>query len=365
MKVLFLTNIPSPYRVDFFNELGKMCDLTVLFESCSSKERNELWKNVDFKTFKGIFLTGIKVGNAEAFCPHVMTYIKKNNYNHIVVGIYSSPTGMLAIEYMKRKNISFVLSTDGGVIRKENIFKYKIKKYFISAAQLWLSTGAITTNYLCHYGAKQEKCYVYPFTSISEKNILKKPLTNDEKKIIRFNLGMNEERIILSVGQFIYRKGYDILLHACKDIRGDVGIYLIGGTPTKEYIDIINKYKLQNIHFIEFINKVELEKYYMAADLFVLPTREDIWGLVINEAMAYGLPVITSEFCNAGVELIGAYNIGRILQENKAKYLAESLNDKKNFDYNEILNIANEYTIEKMALKHIEILKRRLNENNI
>ena len=45
MKVLFLANVPSPYRVDFFNELGKYCDLTVLFEKATSeRERSILGK---------------------------------------------------------------------------------------------------------------------------------------------------------------------------------------------------------------------------------------------------------------------------------------------------------------------------------
>ena len=44
MKILWLTNIPSPYRVKFFNELGTKCDLTVVFEKRSSSERDESWK---------------------------------------------------------------------------------------------------------------------------------------------------------------------------------------------------------------------------------------------------------------------------------------------------------------------------------
>lgn len=43
MKVLFLTNIPSPYRADFFQELGKRCELTVLYELDKAKDRNENW----------------------------------------------------------------------------------------------------------------------------------------------------------------------------------------------------------------------------------------------------------------------------------------------------------------------------------
>ena len=47
-KILWLTNIPSPYRVAFFNELGKQCSLTVLFEKASSDVRDDDWKNYSF-----------------------------------------------------------------------------------------------------------------------------------------------------------------------------------------------------------------------------------------------------------------------------------------------------------------------------
>ncbi|MDO5425085.1 MAG: glycosyltransferase, partial [Eubacteriales bacterium] len=107
-------------------------------------------------------------------------------------------------------------------------------------------------------------------------------------------IGIHEKKIVLAVGQYIYRKGFDILLKASEMLDSDIGIYIIGGEPTKEYLQIIENYGLHNVHFAGFMNKKELSDYYKAADLFVLPTREDVWGLVINEALAYGLPIITT-----------------------------------------------------------------------
>ena len=61
MKVLYITNIPSPYKVDYYNELGKYCELTALFEAETSTERSEEWKKYRFETFKGIILKGKRV----------------------------------------------------------------------------------------------------------------------------------------------------------------------------------------------------------------------------------------------------------------------------------------------------------------
>ena len=58
MKILWLTNIPSPYRVGFFNELGKKTELTVAFEREFSDARDDIWKQYSFDTFEGQFLSG-------------------------------------------------------------------------------------------------------------------------------------------------------------------------------------------------------------------------------------------------------------------------------------------------------------------
>ena len=94
MKVLFLTNVPSPYRVDFFNALGELCELTVLFETKTAKSRNEAWIADYIENFKAIYLKGIKIGEAEAFSLEVFKYLSKRKYDIIVIGMYSSPSGL-------------------------------------------------------------------------------------------------------------------------------------------------------------------------------------------------------------------------------------------------------------------------------
>ncbi|MBE3128421.1 MAG: hypothetical protein IMZ60_01950, partial [Actinobacteria bacterium] len=68
LKVLFITNIPSPYRVDFFNELGKICDLTVLFERQNASDRETTWLSNKRINFKEEYLKGKKFGVASALC---------------------------------------------------------------------------------------------------------------------------------------------------------------------------------------------------------------------------------------------------------------------------------------------------------
>ena len=365
VRVLFQTNIPSPYRVDFFNELGKYCDLTVLFESHSAKDRNAAWVADGIKNFTAINLRGKRVGTAEAFCPSIIKYLSKEKFDVIVIGFFSSPTGMMAIEYMRMKHIPFVLSSDGGMIKNDGKIKYSIKRHFIGGANAWLSTGKITTEYLTHYGADPKMIYTYPFTSVREADILEQPLAIKEKQIYRKLLGMKEEHIILSVGQFIHRKGYDVLLGACKEFDSSVGVYIVGGKPTEEYLNLKKQLELEHVHFVDFMTKDKLANYYKAADVFVLPTREDIWGLVINEAMSYGLPIVTTKSCVAGLEMIHEGRSGYIVPVDNSFLLQEALIKSFDLSGKDVLNDAKKYTIERMAKCHITAFELILRQKEL
>ena len=115
------------------------------------------------------------------------------------------------------------------------------------------------------------------------------------------------------------------------------------------------------MHFVDFQTSDVLKKYYMAADLFVLPTRLDIWGLVINEAMAHGLPVITTDTCAAGVELVNEGN-GIIIPSEDISALNESIikiisdNDLRLKMSQKALLKIKEYTIENMVKVHLKVL---------
>ena len=360
-KVLFLVNIPSPYRVEFFEELGKLCDLTVLYEKKSADDRQ--WKYVKKTNYTSIFLKGIKTGADNALCFEVITHLKKK-YDVIVVGGYSTPTGMLAIEYLRLKKIPFYLNCDGGFIKQENKISYIIKKHFIGSATYWLSSGKETNKYLKHYGAKEDRLFLYPFSSVREKDVLSKQLTDEDKYLLKKELGITEQKVVVSVGQFIYRKGFDVLIKATEGLKDNVGVYIIGGKPTEEYINLVKQYTGASVHFVGFCDKDTLKKYYRVADCMAFPTREDIWGLVINEALASGLPIVSTDKCIAALELVG--EAGIIIQSEDEKQLCQAANQiLENEEVQKemsrlAIEKAIEYTIEKMAYVHMKIFDENM-----
>ena len=75
-------------------------------------------------------------------------------------------------------------------------------------------------------------------------------------------------------------KGFDIVLKAAEKIGKSVDFYIIGGEPSVENKQYKEAHNLSSVHFVDFLGKDELREYYNAADLFVLMTRGDTFGVV-------------------------------------------------------------------------------------
>lgn len=367
MKIAFITNIPSPYRVDFFNELGKQCELTVFFEKKCSDERDMSWDKNNFLNFKGVFLKGIKSDVDKALSFEICKHLKNHRFDHIVVSNAATPTGIIAILYMKAMGIPYWIEGDGAFAKNGKGIRENFKRFLMKSAQGCFSTSAEHDNYYRTYGVSDKKIYRYPFTALFERDIRQKPYDAAEKEAIRRGLGISEGRYIVTVGQFIYRKGMDLLLRAATELPKDVGIYFIGGTPTEEYILLRNIAKLNNVHFIPFTDKENLKKWYGGAEIMVLPTREDIWGLVVNEALAQGTPVVTTDRCIAGLELVKDEENGYIVPAGEISPLSDKINvilADSGLHHSMAINclkIIKEYTFESMVQRHMEVFNKFFN----
>lgn len=360
MNVLFTTNFPSPYRVDFFNELGKHCNLTVAYERSRALHRDSKWVGNKALSFKEIYLNQKPVGTSQSIGLGIIKTITKNKYDRVILCGYASPSVILAVTFCRLFGKEYMLEFDGGFNKKDRGFIRILKRFIFKGAKRLLITCHDTEEYLKSFGVPADRISYYPFSSVRESEILDKVVSNEEKQVLKKELGICDKKAILSVGQFIHRKGFDILINAMKYVDPEAEAYIVGGEPTDEYLQMCRNIEINNIHFIPFCKKNELLKWYKACDLFVLPTRYDIWGLVVNEAMACGLPVISSNMCIAANELLGederfiydcenykelSTKINSALKSNLAEYGTEAL------------DIIRRYTIENMVSEHLNILQ--------
>lgn len=366
-KVIFLTYIPSPYRVDFFNELNKFCDLYVVYYE---KGANNLgWKETQkVHTYKHtiLFEKSKLLGILNLF--KLLISERKNIF---VIGGYAMLPEILAILFLKIIGVKFVINSDGGFITK-GFLKTLIKKVLIQSASYWLSSGVNTTKTLQYYGAKISNIFEYNFTSLMQEDVMKEVLTIDEKNQLKHKLNLKiGTSYIIYVGRLIQLKGVDVLINAISEIKTkNIELLLIGDGEEKVNLDrLINEKGLFNIvRFLGKKSKNDVLKYLKASDLFVLPSRGvgDVWGLVINEAIANGLAIISTKKVGASYSLIKEGLNGYIINcdnEIELSHAIEKVYAGNLFEQQKIsLNIAQDYTIENMAKAHLKLFNK-LNAN--
>ena len=361
-KLLYITNIPSPYRVEFWNELGKNYDLTVWFEAENESNREWVIRGLG-DNFKYKFMKSVTFGIENHLSFEVLKNLEREPFDVYIMGCYSSLTEMLAILWFKFRRRKFFLNSDGGFPRKENVVKRLIKKYFISSAGYWLSSGKNCTEYLVYYGAKRERVFEYPFASVTfdGDNYCEKVSEDEFKK--QYAL---KDKVLLTVSRFDAGKGLDVLIKAFAKLNNqNISLVLIGGGPEEKSLNqLVENLGVKNVSLIQFMDKEELKSWYRNGDIFILPTRSDTWGLVLNEAMNFGLPIIATDMCGASLNLIEEGENGYVFPVDNVDALVEKLNLLVN-DVEKIerfgrrsKEIITDYTIPKMVESHIKHIEK-------
>lgn len=306
MRVLFIFNHPAPYKVRLFNELAKHVEVTALFERSRNADRNPLFYEEGKPKFKIVLIKGLAFGNENHLSLGIVKHLKANDYDLVIMNGWHTFSEMLALRYLKKHRKSYVFYINGGIIRAKEPYLLKaIKKYFIANADAYMSPDNNSNNYLVHYGADAKKIFNYPYATISNGDILSSPFTSEEKSILRKKLHVEAAKLFVACGQFIPRKNHRRLIEHWRKAPKDHVLLLIGGGKEKRgYENLLQKYNLQNVQIINYVTKDILFEYFRSADICLFPTKEDIYGHVVNEAFSQGLPVIASHHANSALHLI-------------------------------------------------------------
>lgn len=148
---------------------------------------------------------------------------------------------------------------------------------------------------------------------------------------LRRRLGL-PRRYMLCCARFVPVKNLPALVEACAILRrrghSDMSLVLVGDGPERARIEAVAREHgvAGCVHLAGFRQIDELPAYYALAEVFVLPSLVEPWGLVVNEAMACGLPVVVSERAGCARELVRAVN-GRVVDPSSPPAIANAVAD--------------------------------------
>lgn len=360
MKILILADITAPYRIEVFKQLSEEFEITVFFNYAKNESRNAQWfaNSGDKITFEIL-------NNEKAIESYDNTIKNIREYDVVLCYDPWAKRSRKLAKICMRKKIPYILNADGALGINLSFPKKQIKTYYVKRAAKCFAGCERACEYFRAYGAKEDQIVKHPFTSVLKEQLIAAPYTKEQKLELRNELGIDDKMTFITVGQFIHRKGFDLLLNAWKNTKQESQLLIIGGGPLEdEYLQFIKANELKNVHVIGFKKPEELRKYYLASDVYVMSTREDIWGLVINEAMACALPIITSNKCTAGNELVENGVNGNVYECEDFAALAKLIDEYSDnpsvcdkYALNAIAK-GSEYCIENIAKCHIDCIKK-------
>ena len=357
MKILIVFNHPAPYKVLIFNELSKYVDLTVLFERNKAKDRPAEFYSANKYDFNVITLKDSYIGNEGSLSNKVKQHIKSHHdeYDLIVMSGYSHVAEIKAIRYMTKHNIPFIQLINGGAIREKEFFLKKLyKKSLVSSASYFISPSKVSDDYLVYYGAKRENIYRYPYSNISDEDII---TSKPNKTIIRekYNLPL-DSKIFVNASQFIDRKNNLQLLNIFKNRKEH--LLLIGqGKELNEYLDFIKSNNMNNVSILPFKEKEELFEIFKGCNAFITLAKRDIFGHTILEALSCGLPVISSNKVNSALEFIENGKNGYVVDLDNNQEIENAIDEITNIPFENTVNTVKGYTVEASGKELARIFK--------
>lgn len=303
-RVVIITNIPSPYRVDLFNYLQRHTseyEIHILY--ASRNEGNRSWEVEWEKMQNSHFLDSYTIRIPYRFDTkyvHLSKGVARilgELQPAIVVGSEYNPTVLQALRYCLKKRIPYISWTDGTLNseRRINWFQKRLRRYVVGHASAFIASSTKSKEAQLAYGADPEKCFI-SFLTVDLKKYMVQKKDGDT----------GGAKQILCVGRLIELKGVDLLMHAVKGVGEDYILALAGSGPEENNLrKLARELGIKNrVKFLGYLSQAELKEEYAKSDVFVLPTRRDCFALVILEAMCAGLPVVCSKHADGVYDLV-------------------------------------------------------------
>jgi len=334
VKLAIVHNTIAPYRHPLFEALSQDLDLMVYYCSVRHSSREwDLWpRNYDYK-YKILPRIPFKTSlGSNSLNPSIITELVLDKPHVIMLSSYTDPTTWLALAVAKLLKIPLIYWTEGikepesilGIITKP------IRSLFAITSDACLAQGNRTKEYLESLGVDNASIFIAHNCVDNELLIDWSQQFKKKKNLLRKQLNFHEKHLVLFVGQLIPRKGVFDLMRIYEKVvqkRRETGLIVLGSGPLKsQLLSIVSKNKLINVHFVESgISLSELVKYYSIVDLLVLPTLFDLAPLVLNEAMACGLPIVVYNAAGNAYELVIPGVNGEVIETGDVEIFSEAI----------------------------------------
>jgi len=264
--------------------------------------------------------------------------LRRGSYDALMVHGYAHNTTLRAIAAAKMNGIKVLFRGESNLINRsltgsKEWLRYRVLRNLFSKVDGFLAIGTLNREFYRHYGAPEHKIFMMPYSVDNDVFQAGAREARSHREQLRAELGLERDRpVILFASKFQPRKHPDHLLEAYARLSPD------GKQEPRPYLVFVGEGELRHrleqrigelgwktIKMLGFKNQSELPRYYDLCDVFVLPSSGEPWGLVINEAMNVGKPVITTDQVGAAADLVRDGENGFVVAAGDIEALSKRL----------------------------------------
>lgn len=321
MRLAVITNIIAPYRTPVLRELAARVQLRVFYSVAS--EANRQWSVTRELPFDYEIIGGPSIrtsGTSLYPNPRLLTRLWAFDPSVVIAGGFSLPA-LYALAYCRIRNAKLIILSEGTSHSERNIGPMNLaaRSILLRASSACVAISTSAKQRFRDLGVATSRCVVAPYA-----------LDLSYRPTHIYDPGTNNVRL-LYVGQFIERKGVLELLHAIAQLRSDhqVTLTLVGHGPLEDALrNTIAAYNLDScVHLRGFVDQAALPQLYAEHDLFVFPSLEDTFGVVLLEAMAAGVAPVASRLAGATNDFVAHGLNGWVIDEISVTGIAAALSD--------------------------------------
>jgi len=314
-RLVLITEIIAPYRIPVFNALARRSelDLQVIFLAETDEALRQWRVYTEEIRFSYQILPSWRwrTGKDSLLINRgLRSVLNKLSPQVIICGGYSYAASWQALWWARRHRVEFVLWSESNRFdsRSQRPWVEWPKSYFLKRCDRFVVPGKASFEYLRLLGCPAASILTAPnavnnclFATQAESAKLHADEFRQRMKL--------PTRFILFVGRLVPEKGvFDLLAAYAKlesNLRSEVGLVFAGdGVSRTELTMQASQITPGEVCFPGFAQREDLAGLYALAEFLVLPTHSDPWGLVVNEAMACGLPVIVSDVAGCTADLV-------------------------------------------------------------
>jgi glycosyltransferase involved in cell wall biosynthesis len=326
-RIAHLVSHPVQYYAPLYRELAgrEEIDLTVYFYSAATIGeyydpgfgRTLRWDRALLDGYRARFCPSAERARAGAGWGRppnwdIVRAVARGGYEAVWLHGYSHPTSLLAAAAARATGAALLIRDDQTLLHRRPWWKRGPKRLLLRALfrrATGLYVGAQSRRYFAHYGIPPERLVGAPHCVDNRYFQAQADLLRPHRGGIRARFGVTDDApVVLYSGKLIPKKQPLALVEAYARVRRERPCWLLlaGEGPERAAItERVARDGVPGVRLAGFLNQSELPAAYAAADLFVLPSGwDETWGLVVNEALNFGLPVIVSDRVGCGEDLV-------------------------------------------------------------